>query len=73
MSAEFVNAARKASQSYPAGSLRFTQADFERWELRGVILRPYQLDGARWLAEKHTARHGCILGDEMGLGKTLQV
>ncbi|MGA9750115.1 MAG: DEAD/DEAH box helicase [Nocardioides sp.] len=35
-------------------------------------LRPYQLDGFRWLAFLWRARLGGILADDMGLGKTLQ-
>ncbi|MBB2987952.1 DEAD/DEAH box helicase [Terracoccus luteus] len=36
-------------------------------------LRPYQLDGFRWLSRLWDARLGGILADDMGLGKTLQV
>ncbi|WP_164863635.1 DEAD/DEAH box helicase [Agromyces sp. LHK192] len=35
-------------------------------------LRPYQLEGFRWLALLHRARLGGILADDMGLGKTVQ-
>jgi SNF2-related domain/Helicase conserved C-terminal domain len=35
-------------------------------------LRPYQLDGFRWLAFLWRHRLGGILADDMGLGKTLQ-
>ena len=35
-------------------------------------LRPYQLDGFRWLNVLWTARLGGILADDMGLGKTVQ-
>jgi superfamily II DNA or RNA helicase len=35
-------------------------------------LRPYQLDGFRWLAFLWKHRLGGILADDMGLGKTLQ-
>ncbi len=35
-------------------------------------LRPYQLDGFRWLAHLWRHRLGGILADDMGLGKTLQ-
>ena len=35
-------------------------------------LRPYQLDGFRWLAFLWQSRLGGILADDMGLGKTLQ-
>jgi hypothetical protein len=37
------------------------------------ILRPYQLDGARFLFQRATYELGCLLADDMGLGKTLQV
>ncbi len=36
-------------------------------------LRPYQLDGFRWLTYVHEQRLGGILADDMGLGKTVQV
>ncbi|KAA9111534.1 DEAD/DEAH box helicase [Microbacterium rhizomatis] len=35
-------------------------------------LRPYQLDGFRWLAFLHAHALGGILADDMGLGKTAQ-
>ena len=38
-----------------------------------ATLRPYQLDGYRWLATLWDAGLGGILADDMGLGKTLQV
>ncbi|WP_343990770.1 DEAD/DEAH box helicase, partial [Terrabacter terrae] len=38
-----------------------------------ATLRPYQLDGYRWLARLWDAQLGGILADDMGLGKTLQV
>lgn len=37
-----------------------------------ATLRPYQLDGFRWLAHLDEHRLGGILADDMGLGKTLQ-
>ncbi|QGH70726.1 DEAD/DEAH box helicase [Pseudactinotalea sp. HY158] len=37
-----------------------------------AVLRPYQLDGFRWLAFLWRHRLGGILADDMGLGKTLQ-
>ncbi|GIX62446.1 DEAD-box family helicase [Babesia caballi] len=37
-----------------------------------ATLRPYQLDGLRWLASLHRKGSNGILADEMGLGKTLQ-
>ncbi|MDO4901406.1 DEAD/DEAH box helicase [Actinomyces sp.] len=36
-------------------------------------LRPYQLDGYRWLALLQSTGLGGILADDMGLGKTVQV
>ncbi|NLE56066.1 MAG: DEAD/DEAH box helicase, partial [Lentisphaerae bacterium] len=36
-------------------------------------LRPYQLDGVRWLWRMSELGLGCCLADDMGLGKTLQV
>jgi len=38
-----------------------------------IELRPYQLEGVRWLANHFRNGVGCILADEMGLGKTCQV
>jgi len=35
-------------------------------------LRPYQLEGYRWLVELHHHNLGACLADDMGLGKTLQ-
>lgn len=40
-------------------------------ELRAT-LRPYQLDGARWLVRHYHEGLGACLADDMGLGKTLQ-
>jgi len=41
-------------------------------ELIDATLRPYQVDGFRWLAHLHAHGLGGILADDMGLGKTLQ-
>ncbi|MXQ55010.1 DEAD/DEAH box helicase [Shimazuella alba] len=35
-------------------------------------LRPYQLDGAKWLIHLHKHKMGALLADDMGLGKTIQ-
>ncbi|MGO3682434.1 DEAD/DEAH box helicase [Brevibacterium aurantiacum] len=40
--------------------------------LNGVTIRPYQVQGFRWLALLHKGHLGGILADDMGLGKTLQ-
>lgn len=37
-----------------------------------ATLRPYQLEGARWLVRHHHEGLGACLADDMGLGKTLQ-
>ena len=37
-----------------------------------ATLRPYQLEGARWLVRHYHGRLGACLADDMGLGKTLQ-
>lgn len=37
-----------------------------------ATLRPYQLDGFRWLAFLWSNRLGGVLADDMGLGKTVQ-
>ncbi|XP_051928976.1 chromodomain-helicase-DNA-binding protein 1-like isoform X2 [Hippocampus zosterae] len=49
-----------------------TQSDLQRWGLKGIQLRPYQLHGVQWLTQCLKNQQGCILGDEMGLGKTCQ-
>ncbi|XP_036969824.1 chromodomain-helicase-DNA-binding protein 1-like isoform X4 [Acanthopagrus latus] len=49
-----------------------SQSDVKKWGLRGIQLRPYQLDGVQWLTQCLKNQQGCILGDEMGLGKTCQ-
>ncbi|XP_024120570.1 chromodomain-helicase-DNA-binding protein 1-like isoform X2 [Oryzias melastigma] len=49
------------------------QEDLQKWGLRGIQLRGYQLDGVQWLIQNLQNQQGCILGDEMGLGKTCQV
>uniref|UniRef100_A0A667XVR9 Chromodomain helicase DNA binding protein 1-like n=1 Tax=Myripristis murdjan TaxID=586833 RepID=A0A667XVR9_9TELE len=47
-------------------------SDLQKWGLRGIQLRSYQLDGVQWLTQCLKNQQGCILGDEMGLGKTCQ-
>jgi SNF2 family DNA or RNA helicase len=37
-----------------------------------AILRPYQIDGVKWLLEHYNNDLGACLADDMGLGKTLQ-
>ncbi|XP_060776124.1 chromodomain-helicase-DNA-binding protein 1-like isoform X3 [Neoarius graeffei] len=49
-----------------------SETDLQKWGLRGIALKSYQLDGVRWLTQCFKTLEGCILGDEMGLGKTCQ-
>lgn len=49
-----------------------TESDLKKWGLGAIQLRPYQVDGVRWLSQCMKNQQGCILGDEMGLGKTCQ-
>ncbi len=37
-----------------------------------ATLRPYQIDGVKWLLKNHNSGLGACLADDMGLGKTLQ-
>lgn len=70
---EFVGSVRKLASARRVAGEKIEQEGLERWGIKDVILRPYQLEGVSWLAERFDRGHGCILGDEMGLGKTLQV
>ena len=47
-------------------------ADYTPSAALRATLRPYQLEGARWLVRHYHARLGACLADDMGLGKTLQ-
>ncbi|XP_047410976.1 chromodomain-helicase-DNA-binding protein 1-like isoform X4 [Sciurus carolinensis] len=51
---------------------RVEEQDLRQCGLTGIHLRPYQLEGVNWLAQRFHCQNGCILGDEMGLGKTCQ-
>ncbi|MCU0346193.1 MAG: SNF2 helicase associated domain-containing protein, partial [Saprospiraceae bacterium] len=46
--------------------------NFEPPSLLKATLRPYQLEGAAWLANHYRENLGACLADDMGLGKTLQ-
>ncbi len=46
--------------------------DFSISNLLKAELRPYQLDGVKWLVELYQNELGACLADDMGLGKTLQ-
>uniref|UniRef100_T1J7U4 Proliferation-associated SNF2-like protein n=1 Tax=Strigamia maritima TaxID=126957 RepID=T1J7U4_STRMM len=45
--------------------------DQPKW-LTGAVMRPYQIDGFKWLKTLHANKVNGILADEMGLGKTIQ-
>ncbi|XP_069722992.1 chromodomain-helicase-DNA-binding protein 1-like [Phaenicophaeus curvirostris] len=63
----FLHALRRAGRG-AAG----IDTDTDTWGLTGIKLRPYQVEGVKWLVQCYKVQHGCILGDEMGLGKTCQ-
>lgn len=46
--------------------------DFKPSHLLKAELRPYQLDGVKWLVQLYENDLGACLADDMGLGKTLQ-
>ncbi|MCB0566518.1 MAG: DEAD/DEAH box helicase [Phaeodactylibacter sp.] len=47
-------------------------ADFQPSPLLKASLRPYQLEGVKWLVQLYENQLGACLADDMGLGKTLQ-
>lgn len=48
------------------------QAEFTGSDLIKATLRPYQIDGVKWLLGHFNSNMGACLADDMGLGKTLQ-
>lgn len=48
------------------------KAEFTASELLKATLRPYQIDGVKWLLGHFNSNLGACLADDMGLGKTLQ-
>jgi non-specific serine/threonine protein kinase len=58
---------------------KFSAPDFnKKWKLilekyLLATLRPYQMDGIKWLHQLNEMRMGSILADDMGLGKTIQI
>jgi SNF2 family DNA or RNA helicase len=49
-----------------------SKIDYEPSNLLKATLRPYQIEGVKWLLEHYNNRLGACLADDMGLGKTLQ-
>ncbi|CAM3617373.1 DEAD/DEAH box helicase [Flavobacterium chungbukense] len=48
------------------------KAEFKASDLLKATLRPYQIDGVKWLLGHFNSNLGACLADDMGLGKTLQ-
>lgn len=46
--------------------------EYKESSLVKATLRPYQVQGVKWLLEHHNNGLGACLADDMGLGKTLQ-
>ncbi|QBN18768.1 DEAD/DEAH box helicase [Flavobacterium nackdongense] len=49
-----------------------TNIDYQPSSLVKATLRPYQIEGVKWLLEHYNNGLGACLADDMGLGKTLQ-
>ncbi|OHT09131.1 SNF2 family N-terminal domain containing protein [Tritrichomonas foetus] len=49
------------------------EPDIHTIETSESSMRPYQVDGLKWLISCWKDGHGSILADEMGLGKTIQL
>lgn len=48
------------------------KAEYASSDLLKATLRPYQIDGVKWLLSHFNSNLGACLADDMGLGKTLQ-
>jgi superfamily II DNA or RNA helicase len=59
-------------QSGPSGQQDPTTEEIALPDTLKATLRPYQLEGYRWLVRHYRDQLGCCLADDMGLGKTLQ-
>ena len=62
----------RAGLDVPAAEVDIPAADFQISDLLKATLRPYQLEGVRWLVGHYRSQLGACLADDMGLGKTLQ-
>ncbi|MBK9256986.1 MAG: SNF2 helicase associated domain-containing protein [Saprospiraceae bacterium] len=49
------------------------EIEYQPSERLKATLRPYQIDGVKWLLSHYRNNLGACLADDMGLGKTLQV
>jgi len=61
------------SQSFLERVARVSQEQFPLPSELRTTLRPYQLEGYRWLAALTKLGLGACLADDMGLGKTIQI
>lgn len=50
----------------------FSKVDDRALDTVQAELRPYQVEGVKWLVQLKNAKLGALLADDMGLGKTLQ-
>ena len=50
----------------------FTEVDYQPSKALKATLRPYQLEGVKWMLGHYQNDLGACLADDMGLGKTLQ-
>ncbi len=50
----------------------FSEVDYQPSKALKATLRPYQLDGVKWMLGHYHNDLGACLADDMGLGKTLQ-
>ncbi len=70
---ERVRLAPGARLALALSRLQFGDAEPDLPERLRGMLRPYQMDGVRFLVNVPEAGFGACLADDMGLGKTLQV
>ncbi|MCB0664724.1 MAG: ATP-dependent helicase [Saprospiraceae bacterium] len=52
--------------------VRESEVEYEKDDLLKAELRPYQVEGIKWLLKHQANGLGACLADDMGLGKTLQ-
>ena len=72
--AERSAAAEGKSTTATGGKIAESHAEkkFLGLDTMNATLRPYQMEGLKWLWHNFEARTGCCLADDMGLGKTIQ-
>lgn len=61
------------SQSWLERAARLSRKDFALPSDLRATLRPYQIEGYRWLSALSELGLGACLADDMGLGKTIQI